>query len=165
MADDKKQTTDEDILSPEERLEHVAQAEIDRLQEEKAEFETKYKRALADYQNLERQTAEQSVRFAKLATKDFVEQLIKPYDHLLLAAKHVKDKGLDMVITQFTQVFESQGLKELNPVGKAFDPQTMEAIDTKEGKEDTVIEVMSVGYELNGIVIKPAQVIVGTKSK
>ncbi|MEP7166856.1 MAG: nucleotide exchange factor GrpE [Candidatus Woesebacteria bacterium] len=129
-----------------------------------AETEGKYKRALADYQNLERQTAESSMRFAKLATKDFVEQLVEPYDHLLLAAKHVKDKGLDMVITQFKHVFESQGLQEINPVGLPFDPQTMEAIDTKEGEEDKVVEVVSVGYALNGIVIKPAKVIVGTKS-
>jgi molecular chaperone GrpE len=161
MADDKQQIA-EDKLDQE-----ISGSELDHAdcEQRTAEFETKYKRALADYQNLERQTAEHTMRFAKLATKDFVEQLIKPYDHLLLASKHVKDKGLDMVITQFKQVFESQGLREINPVGKPFDPQTMEAIDTKEGKEDTVIEVMSVGYELNGIVIKPAQVIVGTKSK
>lgn len=129
-----------------------------------AEYEMKYKRALADYQNLERQTRESQIRFAKLATQGFVEELIGPYDNLLLATKHLKDKGLEMVIGQFRQVFESQGLKEINPIGQTFDATTMEAVDTKEGEEGKVIEVMSVGYELNGIVIKHAQVVVGKKS-
>lgn len=128
-----------------------------------AEAEGKYKRALADYQNLERQTREAQIRFAKLATQGFVEELIGPYGNLLLATKHLKDKGLEMVIGQFRQVFESQGLKEINPIGQAFDASSMEAVDTREGEEGKVVEVMSVGYELNGIVIQHAQVIVGKK--
>ena len=40
---------------------------IEKLLTQSSEFETKYKRALADYQNLERQTAEASIRFATFA--------------------------------------------------------------------------------------------------
>jgi len=123
--------------------------------------EEKYKRALADYQNLERHVAEANVRMVKLATKEFVESLVGPYDHLRMAASHLHDKGLEMVLRQFQQVFESQGLEEINPENTEFDPETMEAIETKEGKENVVIEVAQVGYRLNGIVIKPAKVIVG----
>ncbi len=169
MADTKKTKPQkveepmEEILPNEQEVSEQDQI-IEKLLAQCGEYEAKYKRALADYQNLERLSAEQSVRFAKLATKDFVEELVEPYDHLLLAAKHVKDKGLDMVISQFRQVFESQGLKELHPVGEVFDPLKMEAVDTKDGEEGKVVEVMSSGYELNGIVVKPAQVIVGKKS-
>lgn len=147
----------------EDGIEEEESAEIINLRTQLEEVERKYKRALADYQNLERQTRESQIRFAKLATQGFVEELIGPYDHLLLAAKHVKDKGLDMVIAQFRQVFETQGLKEIHPLGQVFDPLKMEAVDTKDGEEGKVIEVASRGYELNGIIIKPAQVIVGKR--
>lgn len=162
MADDKKKknTTDDLEVSEDE----MVNDEVLKLQEKCSEFETKYKRALADYQNLERQTMESQMRFAKLATQGFVEELVEPYDHLLLASKHLKDKGLEMVIAQFKHVFESQGLKEVNALNQSFDATKMEAIDTKEGEEGKVVEVISNGYELNGVVIKHARVVVGTKS-
>lgn len=162
MADD---TTQKKVQGSEARgQEEGAASEHVECERRLAEAEGKYKRALADYQNLERQTRESQIRFAKLATQGFVEELIGPYDNLLRATAHLKDKGLEMVIGQFRQVFESQGLKEISPIGQLFDATTMEAVDTKEGEEGKVIEVMSVGYELNGIVIKHAQVIVGKKS-
>ena len=168
MADDhKKKKIGSQLTADSEQQEEVDQLTsrpLDQWEQKAEEFELKYKRVLADYQNLERQTAEGMKRFAKIATQGFVEELVEPFDHLLLASKHLKDKGLEMVISQFKQVFENQGLKEINPVGQAFDPTKMEAIDTREGKENSVEEVVSVGYELNGIVIKHARVVVG-KSK
>lgn len=124
-------------------------------------LEGKYKRALADYQNLERQVRQDQQRFARVATQMFVEQMLIPFDHLLMAAKHLNDKGLGLVIAQFKQLFESQGLKEIESLGKEFDAQTMEAIETREGEENKVLEVAQPGYELNGIVIRPAKVVVG----
>lgn len=135
--------------------------EIAQLKAQVEEAEGKWKRSLADYQNLERQTTEAQKRFAKIATQDFVQEMVGPYEHLKMAASHIKDKGLDMVLNQFRQVFETQGLKEINPLGKKFDPSTMEAIETKEGKDGEVLHVMNCGYELNGIVIQPARVVVG----
>ncbi len=163
MTDNKKKTKQD-----EEQVDQVISGSGDQkdlqiqiLTEKVIEFEGKYKRALADYQNLERQTKEAHIRFAKLATQSFVEEMIEPYDHLKLAAAHVKDKGLDMVMGQFKTVFESQGLQEINPEGKMFEAATMEAVDTAEGKEGEVLKVMSSGYELNGFVVKPAKVVVG----
>lgn len=145
-------------------VEPVETDEVEKLTEQLAISEAKYRRALADYQNLERQVREDQSRFAKIATQMFVEQMLTPFDHLEMAAKHLKDKGLDMVVGQFKQLFESQGLKELKVLGKKFDPKNMEAVDSREGKEDEVLEVVQAGYELNGVVVRPAQVIVGKKS-
>ncbi len=174
MSDGKKKNTTQDQevifdekISSKEEVEETHQeclSQIRELQEKLAETEGKYKRALADFQNLERHTQEAQKRFAKLATQGFVEELIHPYDHLLMAATHIKDKGLDMVVADFRHVFESEGLKEIYPKGHKFDAERMEAVDTKEGEENVVLEVLNCGYELNGIVIVPAKVIVG-KSK
>jgi molecular chaperone GrpE len=127
-------------------------------------WEGKYRRALADYQNLERQVREDQSRFARIATQLFVEQMLTPFDHLKLAAAHLNDKGLNLVIAQFKQLFESQGLKEIEALGKQFDPMSMEAVEAREGDEDKVLEVMQPGFELNGVVVRPAKVVVGKKS-
>ncbi len=139
---------------------HLEQQVAD-LKTEVEILSNKYRRALADFQNLERQVREDQARFVKIATQLFVEQMILPFDHLQLAAKHLNDKGLNLVVGQFRQLFESQGLKEIEALGKSFDPSRMEAVETKEGKEGVVLEVMQSGYELNGVVIRPAKVVVG----
>lgn len=164
MTDGKKIKHDSRSKKSEELINlEKAQKEIEALQQQVGVIEEKYRRALADYQNLERQTQEANKRLIKLATQAFVEELVRPYDHLRMAAAHIKDKGLDLVLTQFQQVFESQGLKEINLEEAEFDPQTMEAVEVREGEEGKVLDVVSQGYELNGIVIKPAKVVVGKK--
>lgn len=135
--------------------------EIHELKSQNELWEGKYRRALADYQNLERQVLEDQTRFAKIATRIFVEQMLTPFDHLQIAAKHINDQGLNLVMGQFKQLFESQGLKEIVVLGEQFDPNKMEAIGTVKGEEGAVLEVSQPGYELNGVVVRPAKVIVG----
>jgi molecular chaperone GrpE (heat shock protein) len=49
-------------------------------------------------------------------------------------------------------------------LNQPFDATKMEAVDTRDGEEGKVVEVVSNGYELNGVVIKHVRVVVGTKS-
>ncbi len=165
MAQKKKQDEQEqaDLQAQEAQgMDHEScEKQIQELHKQVEILDGKYRRALADYQNLERHMGEEQHRFAKIATQMFVEQMLIPFDHLQMAAKHIQDKGLGLVIAQFKQLFESQGLKEIESLGRPFDAATMEAIETREGKQDEVLEVAQAGYELNGIVVRPAKVIVG----
>ncbi|PWU22747.1 nucleotide exchange factor GrpE [Candidatus Cerribacteria bacterium 'Amazon FNV 2010 28 9'] len=175
MSDDKKQakreeerkrgredhSTDVKQAKVEQTDHSTCEQQIAQLQSQLDQANEKYRRSLADFQNLERQTMEAQTRYVKLATEGFVQELLQPFSHLKLAAAHLKDKGLDMVIAQFVHVFESQGLTEIDVMGKPFDPVKMEAIDTAEGDPDVVVAVHEAGYELNGIVVKPAKVVVG----
>lgn len=124
-------------------------------------------RARADYQNLVRRTQEERASLIKLATKSLVADLIHPLGHLSLAAQHLKDKGLDMVIQQLWSTLEEHGLNEIKPLGEKFDLATMEAVEKEENveeKEAVVVKVISTGYSLNGEVIQHAKVVVGKKS-
>lgn len=132
--------------------------EIEKLQEQLVQSEQKYQRALADYQNLVRRNREESARKAKLATKDFVSSLVVPLTHLALAAEQLKDPGLDMVVGQFWQTLNQEGLEMVEMVGKPFDAKTMEVVEiTKAGKK--VAKVLSPCFTLNGEVIAFAKVI------
>lgn len=118
------------------------------------------KRVLADYQNLIRRSQEDRVKVAKLAGAEFVSVLLQPLDHLSRAATQLKDKGLDMVVSQFWQVLGEMGLKEIPVTGQKFDVTTMEAIERK-GEGEKVVAVASKGYTLNGEVIQHAKVVLG----
>lgn len=142
--------------------------ELVELQEKLTAAQESERRARADYQNLVRRTQEERTMLIKLATKSFVSDLLQPLSHLTLAANQIKDKGLDMVISQLWQALEQQGLKEINPLNQSFDLHTMDAVD-KEGDvdiddEDTVVvKVVKSGYSLNGEVIEHAKVVVGKR--
>lgn len=114
--------------------------------------------ALADYQNLVRRTSEERSKVAKLAAKNFVEDLIQPLNHLSLASEQLNDAGLNMVITQLWQALEQNGLKKIDALGKPFDVTLMEASEISE-KGETVVKVISEGYTLNNEVIQHAKVI------
>jgi molecular chaperone GrpE len=122
----------------------------------------KERRALADYQNLVRRTQADSARFAKFATRELVAQLVQPLEHLKLASEQVKDPGLEMVLTQLWQVLEHNGVTVIDPLGKEFSVDTMEAVE-QVGEGTQVTQVVSRGYLLNGEVLQHAKVIVGTK--
>jgi molecular chaperone GrpE len=138
----------------------------------KTEWEDKYKRALADYQNLLRQSAKEKEDFVRYANEQLIMELVPVFDNLKAALSHGKKaedandwiKGLNYVIEQFRQVLKENGVEEIEAVGKIFDHNTMDALKNKETedkeKDGVVAEQAGCGYKLNEKVIIPAKVIV-----
>ena len=130
------------------------------LEEKLKVSEARELRALADYQNLIKRTREEKLAFAKMANRELVAEILEPLEHLSLAALQLKDQGLDMIVKNFWQKLEAQGLEEILPQqGQNFDEKLMEAV-LSQGKniEGKVERVMSKGYRLNGEVICHAKV-------
>ncbi len=134
------------------------QRQIQELQLLLASSLEREKRALADYQNLQRRSQEDRHNLIKMANKDLCQALLQPLEHLSLAALNLHDKGLDMVLEQFWKELSNFGLQEISVLGQAFDLNTMEVVDKKE-RGEKVIEVVRKGYYLNDEVIQHAQVI------
>ncbi len=128
-------------------------------------WENKYLRALADYQNLLKQTAKDREDFVKYAVSDFLQDLLPVYDHLKLSLSGLSSEesqnpwavGVTHVLKQFKDILEAQGVTEIKTVGEQFDHDTMEAID---GEGTMVKQEIMPGYKLNSRVIRPAKVIV-----
>lgn len=133
---------------------------IETLQQENSHLADQAARALADYQNLVRRQQEDQAKMVEFCRVGIFEDLLKPLEHLSLAAANLKNEGLDMVIKQLWQTLEKQGLQEYRPQGEQFNPETMEVM-TKAGDGETVLEVLSPGYKLNGHIIQVARVKVG----
>ena len=134
-------------------------------EDENDTYENKYLRALADYQNLLKQTTKDKEDFLKYALSGFLEDLLPIYDHLKMSLMGLKEddhknpwvEGVKHVLKQFSEVLKSRGVEEIKTIGEKFNHETMEAIDGT--GENVKKEVMS-GYMLNGKVIRHAKVIV-----
>lgn len=156
------------------KKEFLEKVELDKKSESRFKYlrdievdssEQKYLRALADYQNLLKQSAKDKLDFAKFALEDFLHELLPVYDHLKLSIKSLPEaekknawvEGVQYVIAQFKTVLENRGVVEIETSGKEFNHEEMEALDGEGTKVKS--EVMP-GYKLHGKVIRAAKVIV-----
>jgi molecular chaperone GrpE len=134
------------------------------LQEQKEELEHKYKRALADYQNLLKNSASEKSDFLKYSLEAFLLEILPVYDNLKMSINTLKDEdtnspwveGVKYVIKQFQDILFSNGVSEIKTIGEKFDYNTMEAV---EGAGEKVISELRPGYILNKKVIIPAKVV------
>jgi molecular chaperone GrpE len=128
---------------------------------ELSNLENQLKRALADYQNLEKRIASEKSSWILASNKNLLLRLLPGLDSLLLAEKHTQDEGVKLSIKHFIDSLEAEGVKKIETAGKTFDPNLMEAITTQEGEEGKVLEEVRAGYMLFDQILRPAQVIVG----
>lgn len=129
--------------------------------EEFKNLENQLKRALADYQNLEKRVSEEKSSWIKAANKNLLLKLLPGLDSLILAEKHTQDEGVKISIKHFLDILEQEGVNKIEALGQDFDPNLMEAVSTTVGEEGKVVEEVRSGYTLFGQVLRPAQVMVG----
>ncbi|XP_031847497.1 grpE protein homolog, mitochondrial Roe1 [Nomia melanderi] len=149
--------------------------ELAEVRADKDELEDKYKRALADGENLRVRLTKQ-VDDAKLfGIQGFCKDLLEvadvlskatesvPKDELTNKNPHLKTlfEGVQMTDAQLQKVFKKHGLISINPLNEKFDPNQHEALFQQEveGKEaGTIVVVSKLGYKLHGRVVRPALV-------
>jgi molecular chaperone GrpE len=127
------------------------------------DYEALYKRALADYQNLSRQSIKEKEEFLRFANERLLLEFLPVYDNLKTSLAHTGDmpsdspwlSGVNYIIKQFAEVLRNQGIEEIETVGKNFDHNSMEAVS---GSGEKVIKELRPGYLLNGKVIVAAKV-------
>ena len=146
------------------------QAELEELKLQSNTLDNQLKRAVADYQNLEKRVVEGRGELATWATAELIKKMLPVVDSFNRAISGASEddrksgwfKGVEMALKQLQQVLKEEGLDEIVADGQ-FDPSLHEAIDSKEGEEGQVLEVAAKGYTLNGKIIRPASVVVGRK--
>lgn len=130
----------------------------------KDEWKEKYLRALADYQNLEKQTQGWKEEFARFANVDLIRKLLEVIDDLDNASEHLKDEGLNLVVGKLHNILREEGLEELQVAGQKYNPVEAEVVSTEPGEpENTVAKVLQKGYKIKEKIIRPAKVTVWQK--
>ena len=73
--------------------------------------------------------------------------------------------GVNGIVIQLDKVLSELGVKKIEAVGKKFDPHFHEAVKEVESDVDDgmVVDEFQTGFELNGKVIRPSQVVISKK--
>ena len=160
-ADDVKKEEIEEVVEEETEIE--GKEEIEELKQKVGELENNYKRALADYQNLQKRAAEERGDWLKIANRELLLRLLPILDTLMLGFKHTQSADLKVMINQFLDVLKSEQVTKVDIKDKDFDPQLMEVIEIAEGKDGKVLEEVRTGFMIYDKLLRPAQVKVGGK--
>lgn len=146
----------------------MAKKKDNQLEQRVLDLENQLKRAVADYHNLEKRVSEGRSELTNYVGAELVRKLLPVLDHLEQVLSGISEqekqsgwvKGVELAVKEFEVVLAQEGLEEIAADGQ-FDPSLHEAVDTREGENDIILEVVRKGYNLNGKVLRPAQVVVG----
>lgn len=146
---------------------------VDKVEDEKLEVQNQLKRALADYQNLVKNSEKRDNLRLQQIKKTLFGAIIPSLDALMLATVASKDIQMDekgkswldgilATIEGMREGLEEMGFKQYIPdKGSEFDKDRHEAIATvQEGNKGKIYEVIQPGYTLNDSVVRPARVVV-----
>jgi molecular chaperone GrpE len=151
-------------------------AKIKELEKKNQELLNSWQRDKADFINARKNDESARAEFLKFAKADVISELIPALDAFQNAFKNKEswekvDKnwrvGVEYIHSQLMNTLTSHGLKVINPLGEMYNhlrdeaSQTVKVDDPKE--DGKILEVLQVGYELNGKEIRAPKVKVGQK--
>ena len=161
---EKKETPVEEQELPVEETPEVP--EVDPWEQKYNEEHDSYLRLAADYDNFRKRNAKEKEALYSMGKADAVEKLLPVYDNLERALnQETQDeaykKGVEMTMTQLTQIFEGLGVEIFGAVGDEFDPKLHNAVmhtEDEEAKENTITQVFQKGFKLGEKVVRFAMV-------
>ncbi|MCK4503247.1 MAG: nucleotide exchange factor GrpE [Desulfuromonadales bacterium] len=126
-----------------------------------------YLRTMADMDNLRKRTQREKEDLAKFANENILREILPVIDNLERAVEHAEQaddndglfEGVQMTLTQFSQLLEKFGVKTVDAIGQQFDPayhQAMGQLESDEHPANTVIQQMQKGYQLNNRLLRPS---------
>jgi len=156
------------------------QADADQLGQKLAEYENKIGemrevllRERAEIENQRKRLQRDLDVARKFANERLLGELLPVFDSLErgLAAGPADPaalrEGMDLTLKALLKVGEGNGLKPVDPLGQAFNPelhQAMTMVDAPDKAPNTVVSVMQKGYVLNERLLRPALVAISKAS-
>lgn len=130
-----------------------------------------WQRAQADFENYKKREEAKQAEILEFAKEVTIVKLLPTLDALHQGLRHapagVDEKwlaGINGTLAQLDKVLAEMGVKQIEALGKPFDPNFHEAVREVEGEEDgIVVEDLQTGFEINGKVIRPSQVVISKK--
>lgn len=142
--------------------------ELEQEDADKDEFEAKYIRLSADFQNYKRRSEKEKSEIYKSANAKLITELLPLIDDFDRAIAHAEDSGkeafadgMEMIIKRFAEILFKEGLEYIETKDAMFDPNLHHAVlmEKAEGVESgRILSEMQKGYKVNGKVIRPSMV-------
>ncbi len=136
---------------------------ITELETELKEKENKYLYLYAEFDNFKKRTQKERIELVQFGWEKIAHELLQVSDNLERAIEHSQGaalEGLQMVLTQFKNILEKNGIRPLETIHKIFDPNLHEAVgmEPSDFQAQTIIYEHTKGYRLHDRLLRPARV-------
>ena len=154
----------------EEKKEKKAKKKADKTAELQAELEeqkNQYLRLAAEYDNYRKRTQREKDALNGDIKAYIIGEILPVIDNFERASSNAAadyetyKKGIEMIFTQFADIFKKLGVEAFGEVGEPFDPMMHNAvmhIDSEDFEESVVAQVFAKGYKLGDKIIRCATV-------
>lgn len=133
-------------------------------------------RLKAEFENYRKRVDREKPEWFSRGRAEVTAKLLPLYDLVRHAHEEVKAghadtplaKGMDAIFREYDKLFKEEGVTELNPLGKPFDPHYHEAfgfIDKPAFEEGSVADVLQSGFLLGDKVLRTAKVRIQKKAE
>ena len=162
-----KEENQEEVMTEKKDLEKIKQL----IETQKLEIEEKddrLKRLMAEFENFKKRSSKERENLYNSLLGDVVSSLLPIIDNLEKAVEVKTDdenfkQGIEMVLKQFKDVLASNGVTEIEALGKTFDPEIHEAITSVVDENLGIQEIKEEyrkGYMIGSKVIRHSLVVV-----
>jgi molecular chaperone GrpE len=135
-----------------------------------------WKRAIADYQNLQKEMSLRQVEWSNLSQRIILRELLPLIDNLNQVFLHLPKEyeseswfvGLSHIQKQFFDFLKSQQVKKVSTVGEIFNPREHEAISESfdpSRRDHEILQEAQPGYYYGNDLLFPAKVVVNILPK
>ena len=139
------------------------------LQQKVAALEDRVLRQMAEFENFRKRTTKEKEQMFSMGEKNVIEKILPVVDNfergLATIPEEEKDdaiaSGMEMIYKQLKKVLEDLGVKEIDAVGKEFDPNFHNAVmqmESDEYESGVVAQVFIKGYMYHDTVIRHSMV-------
>ena len=147
------------------------EADINALQVERDDLFEKLQRVSADYANFQKRAPKQITDGIGYEKEKIIKTMLPAFDnleHTLHSADSAENlevliKGIRIIYDQMTDILKSHGVEQIKALGEKFDPALHQAMMQRadaDSEDGVILEEFQKGYQLNGRVVRPSNVVV-----
>jgi molecular chaperone GrpE len=145
----------------------------EQLMSQVKEWQEKYIRLSADFDNFRKRTMREKMELIKTASEDTLVSILPVIDDFERAIKAMENvsevgpvkEGVELIYSKFKETLSQKGLKPIDALSQEFNTDLHEAITKIPAPEESlkgkVVDVIQKGYVLHDKVVRFAKVVVG----
>ncbi|MGD1837707.1 MAG: nucleotide exchange factor GrpE [Nitrososphaeraceae archaeon] len=169
--DDKKIKEDEENTILKEELKNT-KSDLQKCINESTNNFNKLKYLMADFDNYRKQADKMIQNSITNNKANIISKFLNIKDDYLRALEIVKKStnqdetiinGLDSILKNFDSILSSEGIEQIETIGKIFDPNKHDVVSFSHDSdlsENIITQEVRIGYTLDGKVLRPSLVII-----
>lgn len=145
------------------------ETELEKAKKEALDFEDKYKRLFAEFDNFRKRTDKEKAQMCDIGATVVLTKILPIVDNIERALENVPEdlkgnafvEGVDKTYKQIMKTFEEMEVKPIEAIGKQFDAALHNAVMTDEESDaelDTITAELQKGYMYKDQVLRHSMV-------